>query len=121
MINIDRMVPVQATDLLSLYGTILKAAGTTLTKASASNAEGDFAIAEAPGSGSVICDEPVKSIALAAGVSAITIYFVPTVDFKGITRATTPVTESGVVDKNPGTLYLATLSSNTVTYNKVGF
>ena len=42
MINTDRIVPVMAIDLLSLYGLILKVAGTTLTVADATDTDGNF-------------------------------------------------------------------------------
>ena len=40
MINTDRIVPVQATDLVTLYGTIMKLAGTSVTPVQATNPVG---------------------------------------------------------------------------------
>ena len=61
MINKDRIVPVTKTDLLTLYGVILKqdSNNSSLAKLASSDVEGDFAIASA---GTYIADQPVKSV-----------------------------------------------------------
>ena len=124
MINNKRIVPVQATDLISLYAVILKQDTTnnsTLAKVDAANAEGDFAITSA--STPLLCSEPAKSIDLAAAVTAATIYFVPTYDFVGFSLAGVAEEPAGgsvdiVADGN--TLYKAVLSSGDITVTKVG-
>lgn len=114
MINNDRIVPVTATDLLSLYAVILKAASVTLTVAEASH-PGVFEVAAAPQSGSLIASEPVKSIDLGENVSAVTVYFVPAYDYEGFTLAGTAVETSGdEVVADGHSLYLATFSSGAV-------
>ena len=114
MINNDRIVPVTAIDLISLYALILKAAGTTLTVANAAN-PGEFEVAEAPQSGSLIASEPVKALDFGADVSAATVYFVPSYDYAGFKVAGTAVTTTGdTVKADSRTLYLATLSSGGV-------
>lgn len=121
MINKDRIVPIQTVDLLSMYAFVLKAAGTTLTVQKAATVNGEFEIAEAPGSGSLIADEPAKSIDIASGVSAVSIYFVPAYDYSGITvnGAAATIADNGVtVDPDGYSLYLASLSSGTVTITK---
>lgn len=120
MINKNRIVQVTAVDLLTLYATILAIAGTTLTVADATN-PGEFDVAEAPGSGSLIASEPVASLDIASGVSAVTIYFVPAYDYKGFTvngAAATMAGDDVVADGR--TLYLATLSGGTITIAKKG-
>lgn len=119
MINKDRIVPVQATDLITLYALILKqdSNNATLAKVDAENAEGDFAITAA--ATPLICSEPAKVIDLAAAVTSATIYFVPTYDFEGITLAGVAA-EIADVDADGNTLYKAVLSSGSVTVTKVG-
>ena len=120
MINTDRIVSVTKTDLVTLYGTILKIANVSVTAINAKNNEGDFVIASA--SGNSIASEPLRSLEITAGTSAV-VYFVPTYDFKGFTIAGTPVTTSGAdVDADGVTLYTATLSGgNAIAVAKVGF
>lgn len=121
MINNNRIVPVQATDLISLYAVILKQDTTnnsTLAKVDAANAEGDFAITAA--STPLICSEPAKSIDLAAAVTAATVYFVPAYNYKGFTLAGVATTPTGTVDADGATLYKAVLATNAVTITKVG-
>lgn len=119
MINTDRVVSVTKTDLISLYSVILAAASVSATKISASDAEGNFVIASA--SGTLIADEPVKSVEITAGTSA-TIYFVAGSDFDGFTIAGTKVTTTGAdVVADDATLYTATLSGgNAIAIAKIG-
>lgn len=121
MINNNRIVPVQATDLISLYAVILKQDTTnnsTLAKVDAANAEGDFAITAA--STPLICSEPAKSIDLAAAVTAATVYFVPAYNYKGFSLAGVATTPTGTVYADGATLYKAVLATNAVTITKVG-
>lgn len=121
MINNKRIVPVQATDLISLYAVILKQDTTnnsTLAKVDAANAEGDFAITAA--STPLLCSEPAKSIDLAEAVTAATIYFVPTYDFVGFSLAGVEKEPIGTIDADGNTLYKAVLSSGDITVTKVG-
>ncbi len=120
MINKDRIVPVMKTDLLSLYSVILAAASVTLTKANAKNALGEFAVATAPGAGSLIAAEPVKHLDIAEGISALTVYFTPAESYEGFSLAGVDVETAGVDVEVDGGLYLATLSSSTITISKVG-
>lgn len=124
MINTDRIVPVQATDLISLYGLILlqDSNNSGLTALDASNI-GEFQITS--GSAPLIADEPAKVIdidATASSVSACTVYFVPAYDYKGFTVDGSAVATAGAtVNADGRTLYKATLSSSTITIAKVGF
>lgn len=124
MINTDRIVPVQATDLISLYGLILlqDSNNSGLTALDASNI-GEFQITS--GSNVLIADEPAKVIdidATASSVSACTVYFVPAYDYEGFTvDGVAVVTAGATVNADGRTLYKATLSSGTVTIAKVGF
>lgn len=120
MINENRIVPVTKTDLLTLYGNILKIASVSVTALTTTATDGSFVIASA--SGTVIANEPVKSLEITSGTSA-TIYFIPAYDFVGFTIAGTPVTTSGAtVDPDGATLYTATLSGgNAIAIAKVGF
>jgi hypothetical protein len=119
MINSDRIVPVAATDLISLYSTILTAASVSPTKLTTTATDGSFTIASA--SGTYLANEPVKSLEITAGTSA-TIYFVPALNYEGFTIAGTKVTTSGAdVDPDGATLYTATLSGgNAIAIAKIG-
>lgn len=120
MINTSRIVPVTAIDLLSLYGLIIKAGGTTLTAVNAANPTGDFSITAA--ANALICSEPAKKVDIAAAVTSATIYFVPTYDYEGFSLAGVDVTTLGAsVEKDGRTLYTATLADGAVTIAKVGF
>ena len=115
MINAERIVPVVKIDLISLYSTILIAAGISAEKVS-----GDE-IQVKTNSKTYLADEPVKSIdfdATASSVSAGTVYFVPDFDFDKVTKDGTKVTAT--VDADGATLYKAVLDSGTVTVSKVG-
>lgn len=122
MINSKRIVPTAATSLLDIYSVFVKgqvtAASSTVTKLSATD-PGNFTIASA--SGNYFADEPVKSLEITAGTSAV-VYFVPALDFKGFTIAGSPVTTTGVdVDPDGATLYTATLSGgNAIAIAKAG-
>jgi hypothetical protein len=124
MINKDRIVPVQATDLLSLYGLILKmdSNNSTLAKLDALDVDGNFKITS--GSAPLLCSQPAETIdidATASSVSSATIYFVPAYDYKGFTIDGSAVTPTGSVDADGVTLYKAALSSGAITITKVGF
>lgn len=119
MINDKRIVPVTKVDLLTLYGNIVKLAGTTVAAVQASQ-PGVFVVSS--GSGNVIAAEPIKSFDFASGVSAMVVYFVPAFDYDGFKVQGTKVTTAGAdVDADGATLYTATLSSGAVTIAKVGF
>lgn len=124
MINKDRIVPVQATDLLSLYGLILKmdSNNSTLVKLDALDVDGNFKVTS--GSAPLLCSQPAESIdidATASSVSSATIYFVPAYDYKGFTIDGSAVTPTGSVDADGVTLYKAALSSGAITITKLGF
>lgn len=124
MINKDRIVPVQATDLLSLYGLILKmdSNNSTLAKLDALDVDGNFKVTS--GSAPLLCSQPAETIdidATASSVSSATIYFVPAYDYKGFSIDGSAVTPTGSVDADGCTLYKAVLSSGAITITKVGF
>lgn len=126
MINADRIVPVTAVDLISLYGLILQqdSNNSGLTKLSA-DAIGEFQIKT--NSAKLIASEPAKVIdfdATASSVSAGTVYFVPAYDYKGFTIdgvKETPAAGSADVVADGRTLYKAVLSSGDITITKCGF
>lgn len=118
MINQDRIVPITKCDLISMYGLIIKARGTSVNALNASNAKGDFSQTS---NATTICSEPVRSLTFGSSVTSATVYFVPAYDFKGFSKTGATITESGTVEKDGATLYVATLASGTVTYVKAGF
>lgn len=117
MINNKRIVPVEAVDLLTLYGNIMKLAGTTVAKVDASDI-GVFDMTS--GSGNVIASEPVKSYNFGASVSSAAVYFIPAYDFKGFS-INGGALNKGTVEADGATLYTATLSGGAITFAKVGF
>jgi len=120
MINTDRIVPVTAIDLISLYGLIIKAAGTTLTAVNAKTSDGKFQIDSA--SNALIASEPVQHVNIASAVTSATIYFVPGYDYAGFSLNNVEVETAGAdVVADGKTLYTATLATGTVTIAKVGF
>lgn len=121
MINSNRVVPVTKVDLLTLYGNIMKLAGTTVASVDAST-PGVFVVST--GSGNKIASEPVKSFDFASGVTSMVVYFIPAYDFEGFKVQGTAVTPAGgsvAVDADSVTLYTATLADGAVTIAKVGF
>lgn len=123
MINANRIVPVMATDLLSLYGLILKqdSDNSSLAALEAVN-PGEFS--QTMNSAVVIANEPVASFDFASGVSAGTVFFVAAYDYAGFTvngSAATVASNGVTVNPDGATLYKAVLSSGTVTITQVGF
>lgn len=122
MINKDRIVPVQATDLLSLYGLILlQNSNNSSLEALDADEMGEFQIKA--NSKVYLADEPVKSIdidATASSVSASTIFFVPAYDYAGFTIDGVAVTPTGTVVADGNTLYKAVLATGAITITKVG-
>lgn len=121
MINQDRIVPIQAVDLITMYGTIMKLAGKTVSAVSATD-PGVFALTT--GSGNLLADEPVESLDFGSGVTSAVVYFVPAYNYAGFTIqgvAVTPEEGSATVNPDGRTLYSATLASGEVTIAQVGF
>ena len=124
MINTDRIVPVTAVDLISLYGLILKqdSNNSGLVALDATN-PGEFTVASSAGS-LLIADEPIASLNFASGVTAGTVYFVPAYDYSGFSIngvAEEPADGSDAVVADGRTLYKAVLATGAVTITKVGF
>lgn len=125
MINTNRIVPVSALDLISLYGLILKQDTTnnsSLAKLDASDDKGDFDVKSA--STPLLASEPVATLdidATASSISSATIYFVPAYDFKGFTIDGAAATSTGTVDADGRTLYKAVLATGAITFTKCGF
>ena len=124
MINKDRIIPVQATDLLSLYSVVLKmdSNNSSLAKLDALDVDGNFQVTD--GSAPLICSQPVETIdidATASSVSAATIYFVPAYDYVGFSIDGTAVEVTGDVEPNGASLYVATLSSGSISVEQIGF
>lgn len=118
MINSDRIVPVTKIDLLSLYGLIIKARGTSTNAINANDVDGNFSQSA---NGTTFASQPVKSYDFGGSVTSATVYFVPAYDFVGFTKGGAAITTSGTVEKDSATLYVATLASGSVTYTKAGF
>lgn len=120
MINKDRIVPVKATDLLTLYGLILNLTVDGGVSALESTGIGTFEL-PASASGAQLANEPVISLNIASGVTAATIYFVADYVYDGIYLNGVATTPSGDVDADGSTLYKAVLADSAITITKVGF
>jgi hypothetical protein len=122
MINNDRIVPITACDLISMYGLILKQASgnSALAALEAASVDGQFEVGASAGS-LLIANEPVKTLDFATGYTAGTVYFVPAYDYAGFTINDVAVTPTGTVEADGRTLYKAVLASSAVTITKVGF
>lgn len=125
MINKDRIVPVQKTDLLNLYGTMLKIGSVSYTVIAADDVEGNFSVTGSGAAGNKLANQPVKTIDFKSGVTSGTVYFVADYDFDGIKVAGSAATiaAGGValanVAKDAVTLYTAALSSGEVTITAI--
>ena len=121
MINNNRIVPITAVDLITMYGLILKlAASTAPTALDATTTDGQFS--QTANSATVLASEPVKTLDFASGVTAGTVYFVPAYDYSGFTLAGVATATAGTaVEADGRTLYSAALANGTVTIAKVGF
>ena len=124
MINSNRIVPVQVIDLISLYGLILlqDSNNSGLAALPETNPE-QFNVTSASGS-VLLASAPVQSLDIASGVSAVTVYFVPSYNYEGFTvnGAAATIADNDVeVNPDGRTLYKAVLSSGTITITQVGF
>ena len=121
MINTDRIVPIPKIDSILMYGLILKlAANTVPTKIDLATIDG--VVSQTTNSATVLCSVPLKSLNFGSDVTAATVYFVPAYDYKGFTKTSATITTAGAdVAADGVTLYSATLSTNTLTFAKVGF
>lgn len=118
MINTNRIVPVMATDLLTLYGNILTIAGETVDAVQATN-PGIFEVEEA--TNTLIAAEPIKTMDFADGVSTATVYFIASYDYEGFTIDGATATVTGDVNADGSTLYKAELADSAITVTQVGF
>ena len=127
MINTNRIVPIEKTDLISMYGLILLQNSNfgSLAKLVASNVDGDYTITT--NNGVLIADQPLKSCNIAAtasSVSACTVFFVADYAYEGFSIdgvVETPADGSVDVVADGVTLYKAVLASGDITITKVGF
>lgn len=126
MINLERIVPVIATDLITLYSVILKQDTTnnsSLAKLSAT-AIGEFQVKT--NSAVLLANEPVKALdfdSTASSVSAGTVYFVPAFNYEGFSidgTKVSPADGSVTVEADGSSLYKAVLATGAITITKVG-
>ena len=119
MINTDRIVPVMATDLLTLLSEVFAIASVSVTPLQA-KAIAEFEVTTSE-SGAQLCAEPLKTLNFATGVTSATVYFIPALDYEGFSIQGTAVDTAGAdVVKDGSSLYSATLATGVVTIAKVG-
>ena len=119
MINQDRIVPVMATDLITLYGLILKVGSVDVSALAAVDCAGDFSVTT--DDATLLASEPVSALDFGEDVSTSTVYFVPSYDYTGFTINGVAASTTGEVAADGATLYKAELATNAVTITKVGF
>lgn len=118
MINDERIVQITNLDLLTLYGTVLKIAGETISKLEASD-PAEFSVTA---DGDYIANEPLKNLDFASTATSGNVYFVAAYDYKGFKIAGSDVVTTGdTVEADGRTLYKATLASGAVAIEKIGF
>lgn len=114
MVNNNNIIPVTQTDLLTLYGTAMKLAGTSFGVV-AGDGDGNFAPTMSGSAGNKLANAPVKTFDFISGVSTAVVYFVADYAYQGFKVAGTTVTTSGAtVNPDAATLYTATLAGGTV-------
>ena len=119
MINTNRIVPVMATDLLTLLSEVFAIASVSVTPLQA-KAIAEFEVTTSE-SGAQLCAEPLKTLNFASGVTSATVYFIPALDAAGFTVNGAAATMAGAeVVADGSSLYSATLATGTVTIAKVG-
>lgn len=118
MINTDRIVPVVATDLLTLYGNMLTIAGETVDAVQATS-PGVFEVTDA--TNDLIAAEPIDTMDFAEDVTAATVYFIASYHYAGFTINGAAATVTGDVNADGSTLYKAELASNAITVTQIGF
>lgn len=121
MINPDRIVPITAVDLISMYGLILMqaSANSAMTALQADTVDGQFTVSS---TGIKLAAQPVKSVNITA--NSATLFFVADYAYEGFMvngAAATIAANDVVVNPDGRTLYKAVLASGTVTITKVGF
>lgn len=121
MINSERIVPVTATDLITLYSVILSMGSAELDPVDAFGTDGDFMVSAGPSNDGWIASEPVKVFDYTSAVTAFVLYFVPAYDYKGFTVEGEAVTPTGAVEPDGRTLYRAELLNGSIAIGKVGF
>ena len=119
MINKDRIVPVQKTDLLSLIGTVLGLIGTSYTVAKSPDVEGNFVIEADGAAGVVLANQPVKSLNFADGVTSATVLFIADFDYTGFSIDGTAAEITGTVVADGVSLYKAVLADSAITVTAV--
>lgn len=109
---LDRIIPIERTNLINMYYTMMSIAGSAPTVLQATD-PGVFTIAAAG-----LCQEPVQSanVTLASG----SFYFVPAFDYVGLYISNALVTTTGDdVVADGTTLYKATVSSGAISIEQV--
>ena len=121
MLNTKQIVPVQKTDLLTLYGTVLNIAN--ISAEALTGANGVYQVKT--NNKVYIADAPVKSLdfdATASSVTAGTVYFVAAYDFEGFTvNGVATETAGADIEADGRSLYKAVLADGTITITQVGF
>lgn len=112
MISKERVVPVKAADLLSIYATQLKlvfrykTGSTTFIVLDPVDTEGHFVVPDDVESAIYFASQPAKKISFAGETNPVEIYFVPDYGFEGF-GADVDETNSDAIDAESADLYIA--------------
>lgn len=118
MINKDRIVPVTATDLISLYSLIVGSYGSPVEKLDPVDVNGTFEVSES--NKTYMASQPVKKLNVAAGVQAI-VYCVIDYGFEGAFVDGAKMTIDHDPDADGCTLYDLELDDTDCLVTKHGF
>lgn len=120
----NRIVPMKEQDLVTMYGVVLAAAAAAASGTAPENldvAGGEPGVFDvSTNSKTYLASEPLKTLNFGSSVTASTIYFVPALDYKGFTKTGATLTGTDTVVADGHSLWSATLSTNAVTYAKIG-
>lgn len=125
MVNKDRVIPVQKTDFLSLIATVMALNGTSFTVLKSPDVDGNFVSAVTGSVGNVLCNQPVKTLALSGSATSATVYFVCDYAFEGIKVGSSAATIASAglsyadLLKDGITLYKAVLATGEITLSAV--
>ena len=127
MINNDRIVPITAIDLISMYSLVLDLKFTSglsanMTKLNPTTDERIIADKQAMG---YMVSEPVKGFDVKASAAALHYYFVPAYDYEGVFYNGEKITPTGdIVEADGRSLYFFSISGGdekTFTIKKFGY
>jgi len=122
MINNDRIVPITAIDLISMYATIFKLShvGNNIDVIKANDTNGNFTINKPNMTGgNKMLNEPARSIDFTGASGSADFYFIPAYNYQGITKDGEVVEAGKNIIGDGKTLYRVIFSDSSITINQI--